>query len=57
MRKHIVCPGDSNTHGYCAESRDCADGCEMNGTDHMYLIARGHRQLAERLAEQIPSLV
>jgi lysophospholipase L1-like esterase len=26
MKKHIVCFGDSNTHGYCAEPFDCADG-------------------------------
>ncbi len=26
MKKHIVCFGDSNTHGYCAEPQDCADG-------------------------------
>ena len=26
MKKHIVCFGDSNTHGYCADPRDCADG-------------------------------
>lgn len=26
MKKHIVCLGDSNTHGYCADSTDCADG-------------------------------
>ena len=25
MRKHIVCLGDSNTHGYCADPMDCAD--------------------------------
>ena len=25
MRKHIVCLGDSNTHGYCADPSDCAD--------------------------------
>ncbi len=25
-RKHIVCFGDSNTHGYCAEPADCAEG-------------------------------
>jgi len=25
MRKHIVCLGDSNTHGYCADPADCAD--------------------------------
>ena len=23
-RKHIVCFGDSNTHGYCADPADCA---------------------------------
>jgi len=26
MKKHIVCFGDSNTHGYCAEPHDCVDG-------------------------------
>ena len=26
MKKHIVCFGDSNTHGYCAVPEDCADG-------------------------------
>ncbi len=26
MKKHILCLGDSNTHGYCADSADCADG-------------------------------
>ncbi|MCR4675710.1 MAG: hypothetical protein K5634_00570 [Sphaerochaetaceae bacterium] len=26
MKKHIVCFGDSNTHGYCADPNDCADG-------------------------------
>ncbi len=26
MKKHILCVGDSNTHGYCAEPSDCADG-------------------------------
>ncbi len=25
MKKHIVCLGDSNTHGYCADPDDCAD--------------------------------
>ena len=25
MRKHIVCLGDSNTHGYCADPDDCVD--------------------------------
>lgn len=26
MKKHIICLGDSNTHGYCADPTDCADG-------------------------------
>lgn len=26
MKQHIVCLGDSNTHGYCADPADCADG-------------------------------
>ncbi|MBR3949086.1 MAG: lipolytic enzyme, G-D-S-L [Oscillospiraceae bacterium] len=26
MKKHIVCFGDSNTHGYCADPADSADG-------------------------------
>ena len=25
MKKHIVCLGDSNTHGYCADPRDSED--------------------------------
>lgn len=28
MKKHIVCFGDSNTHGYCADPSDCADGTD-----------------------------
>ena len=28
MKKHIVCLGDSNTHGYCADPADCADGSD-----------------------------
>ena len=26
MGKHIICFGDSNTHGYCADPADCEDG-------------------------------
>ncbi len=26
MKHHIICLGDSNTHGYCADPNDCADG-------------------------------
>ena len=28
MKKHILCIGDSNTHGYCAEPFDCIEGGE-----------------------------
>ena len=28
MKRHIVCLGDSNTHGYCADPRDSADGSD-----------------------------
>lgn len=31
MKKHILCLGDSNTFGYCADPSDCADGgCRFN---------------------------
>ena len=31
MKKHIICFGDSNTHGYCADPRDSTDGtCRYN---------------------------
>lgn len=26
MKKHILCVGDSNTYGFCADPTDCADG-------------------------------
>lgn len=26
MKKHILCFGDSNTYGFCADPADCADG-------------------------------
>ena len=26
MKTHILCFGDSNTHGYCADPKDCEDG-------------------------------
>lgn len=24
MKKHVLCLGDSNTHGYCADPTDCS---------------------------------
>ena len=32
MKKHIVCLGDSNTHGYCPDPADCADGLLTPGS-------------------------
>ena len=36
MRKHIVCFGDSNTHGYCADPTDCADGGDRFNEDERW---------------------
>ena len=36
MKKHIVCFGDSNTHGYCADSTDCADGGDRFNEDERW---------------------
>ena len=36
MKKHIVCFGDSNTHGYCADPKDCADGGDRFNEDERW---------------------
>lgn len=36
MKKHIVCFGDSNTHGYCADPSDCADGTDRFNEDERW---------------------
>ena len=36
MRKHIVCLGDSNTHGSCADPRDSADGTRRYNEDERW---------------------
>ena len=36
MKKHIVCFGDSNTHGYCADPADCADGGDRFNEDERW---------------------
>ena len=36
MKKHIVCFGDSNTHGYCAVPSDCADGGDRFNEDERW---------------------
>lgn len=44
-----------------AERLNChfldAEGCEFNTVDHMHLTRRGHRQLAEKLASLVPTLL
>ena len=47
MKKHIVCFGDSNTHGYCADPVDCADhGIRFNENE------RWTRRLQTLLGEE-----
>ena len=36
MKKHIVCLGDSNTHGYCADPSDCADSVARFNEDERW---------------------
>lgn len=36
MKKHIVCFGDSNTHGYCGDPADSADGGDRFNEDERY---------------------
>lgn len=47
MKKHILCFGDSNTHGYCAESFDCADGGERFNEEERWTCLLG-KQLGEK---------
>lgn len=47
MKKHIVCLGDSNTHGYCADPKDCADhGDRFNEDERWTCLLQKH--LGER---------
>ena len=36
MKKHVICFGDSNTHGYCADPGDCADGGDRFNEDERW---------------------
>ena len=55
MKKHIVCFGDSNTHGYCADPTDCADGGNRFNEDERWpcllqkLLGDGYHVLEEGL--------
>ncbi len=43
MKKHIVCLGDSNTHGYCADPNDCADhGDRFNENERYTCLLQKH---------------
>ncbi len=46
MKKHIVCLGDSNTHGYCADPADSG-----NGSDRFTENQRWTRLLQSRLGD------
>ena len=47
MKKHILCFGDSNTHGYCADPSDSADGGIRFNEDE-----RWTRRLQQALGEE-----
>ena len=43
MKKHIVCLGDSNTHGYCADPSDSADhGIRFNENERWTKLLQQH---------------
>ena len=44
MKKHIVCFGDSNTHGYCADPNDTADHTDRFTEDERWTSCK--RRLA-----------
>ncbi len=56
MRKHIVCLGDSNTHGYCADINDCADRTNRFNEDERWTmllqktLGKGYLVLEEGLS-------
>lgn len=47
MRKHIVCLGDSNTHGYCADPGDCADSALLRFNEEERWTCLLQRSLGE----------
>ena len=41
MKKHILCLGDSNTHGYCADPNDCSDhGIRFNEDERWTCVCK-----------------
>lgn len=47
MKKHIVCLGDSNTHGYCADPCDGADGALLRFNEEERWTCRLQAALGE----------
>jgi lysophospholipase L1-like esterase len=47
LKKHIICFGDSNTHGYCADPNDCADGALFRFNEDERWTKLLQRQLGE----------
>ena len=47
MKKHVVCFGDSNTHGYCADPADSADGTQRFNEEERWTC-----RLQQALGEQ-----
>ena len=51
MKKHILCLGDSNTHGYCADPADCAKAiCEALGGRATTFIGVSGAQVEHEIA-------
>ena len=56
MKKHIVCFGDSNTHGYCADPADCAEGTDRFNEEERWTcllekqLGEGYKVLEEGLS-------
>lgn len=47
MKRHIVCLGDSNTHGYCADPSDCADSILQRFNEEERWTCRLQKALGE----------
>ena len=47
MKKHIICLGDSNTHGYCADGADCADSALLRFNEDERWTCRLQQALGE----------
>ena len=55
MKTHILCLGDSNTHGYCADPKDNADGGIRFNEDERW-TCRLQTALGDKTAERLYEL-